>query len=327
MPLIITVSPYHLTTREAPALASALLADRVVTLLPSPVVYGSDASRARAATEAAGQVHAYARLAKSWQWATPLFDKGIFAVSVGSDSPGRDLARVWELLDADTRYTPLSAFIRRGDYDSQDSYLAAVSADILKGGPDPGIAVPVHAAMDRFAVRTGALVARSAAVSVAQSVEARLGSPVFAVAIPVLIQADAERILLVRGILEQPLSLLRKALSRAASQPSQDTDEDVRGAADQYAAMFDRKRTELFQHASDDEVRPVEGMVMASGLSLPSDAALRSSVEAMSALRPRVRGGPVDSRDSSTPNAPALHDEAEGRRFMALIVKVMGARR
>ena len=35
--LVAVVSPYHLTTREAPALAALLFADRVVTIRPTPL--------------------------------------------------------------------------------------------------------------------------------------------------------------------------------------------------------------------------------------------------------------------------------------------------
>jgi hypothetical protein len=51
-----------------------------------------------------------------------------------------------------------------------------VAADLLKGGPDPAITVPLAAGIDQFAMRHGAAVARSSPFSIARRQRRRWGT-------------------------------------------------------------------------------------------------------------------------------------------------------
>ncbi len=63
-PLIIVVSPYHLTTRQPPALVGPLLADHVVTMMPTPSKAGQGHDEARRAVMEAPK---YLRFMESWR--------------------------------------------------------------------------------------------------------------------------------------------------------------------------------------------------------------------------------------------------------------------
>lgn len=71
----VVVSPYHLTTREAPAMASLLLAERVVTLLPASL----ESDSVHAAKRAAERSPWYTRFMETWGWTAPLWDEGVIS--------------------------------------------------------------------------------------------------------------------------------------------------------------------------------------------------------------------------------------------------------
>lgn len=320
--MVLVVSPYHLTSREPPATVALLLGERVVTLLPGPVNGG-----AKSAARAAERVPIYGELARTWAWAAGLFEAGVLSGEAEGDSPAGDLGRVCEAIAGDPRYSALRTFVREGDYASGRAYLAAISKDILKAGPDPGLSVPVVAALDRFAARSGAVVVRPVAVSVAQRAEKRLGREAFSFAVPVLLQADASRLLHVREVLGRELGALRSAIGEASEEVGEGGDlsgetlTQIRQYASAYAAAFESRRAELFEHAREDEVRVVESTATITGVVLPADAVLRSAVTAMHAMA----GASVPATTpSATETLPAIFDPAEGRFVLSLVVKVMG---
>jgi hypothetical protein len=317
--VLIAVSPYHLSTREPPAMVSLLLASRVVTLLPAPS--NDDVEKA---VRTASRVREYAELARSWEWARKLFDAGVIAPKHGPLTPMEDLQRVWEWIRDDDRYAPLRAFMRLGPDGNEEGYLRAVAADILKAGPDPGLSVPLTAGLDRFASRVGAFAARSQAVSVAQNLEWDLGTVLTTFALPVLVQADGERLLHAREILRAPLDVLRGVLGRLLETGEHDTGEAVRSvapAADGCAKAFEVWRDELFADAGADRVRVVESIAMITIVSLPVDAVLRSGVAALAAIGADVRF------PRSALARTVARGETEGRRVLAMIVRVVGSRR
>lgn len=327
--MLIVVSPYHLTTREAPAMAALLLGSRVVTLVPA-----NGERTAREAHRVAGRVKAYAELARSWSWATDLFDAGVIAGEAEGERPDVDVRRVMERVGVDDRYAALRAFVR-GAEGEEETHLAAISSDILRGGPDPGLSVPVAGGLDRYATRLGAFVARSPAASIAQNAEARLGRTIVTVSLPILVQADASRVVHAREVLMRPLRELRRALAcvpaavRERGEVAGAVAKDVTDAVGAYTSEFENRRADIMGGAADDDVRLIESATTISVVALPSDAVLTSGVTAM-----RVMGGrraaeadtDVDSRSESCGGLPVLHDEAEGRFVAGLVVKVLGRR-
>ncbi|MBX3382892.1 MAG: hypothetical protein KF864_05225 [Phycisphaeraceae bacterium] len=331
----IVVSPYHLTTREAPAMAALLLARRVYTLLPAPLDAPHDAG---AATAAAQRVPTYKQLIQSWEWTSPLWREGLICPGVENDTPAADMHDVGERIATEEPLAPLRNFTHASLYDSERSYLGALAGDLLKGGPDPGISVPLAAGLDRFAARQGMIVARSAAASVAQRVEEHMGLNPRACILPILLQASAPRILHAREILADVLSALWNFDMPAPGAPAGGPLNKQLVA--EYCRAFDQRRDEIFDDAIDDDVRVIEGAATLTLLTLPADAVLTSSLRAMATMTRTAPAAKQRAASRTSSSAAVLHDEPaptttrdalatrEARGpVTALIVKPVGASR
>lgn len=234
------VSPYHVTSRELPMMAGALLGSRLVTYLPTPA--RADRAGVRAALHASPR---YLRLLESWRWAAPLFREGVVASlderAVGEDD-GDAAARVRaaaERMEVEESVSELRPYCHADVYKDETSYLEGVSGDVLKGGPDPGVSVPMASGLDAFANAHGLMALRSGEAgfvrtpgapsrrsgapgasvvmtsSLAQRAESALGRTVFSVAAPVMIESSAKTILELREELSQDLDSLRGAVDEA----------------------------------------------------------------------------------------------------------------
>jgi hypothetical protein len=323
--MFLAVSPYHITTREPAAIAAFLLARGVVTLRPTPFAGGA----ARGDLEAAvARVPRYLEFMNSWRWTMPLWEAGVVVAGVRGEDAVQDVRFVCDCIEADERFSRLRILMHPELWETEEGYLDAVARDLLKGGPDPGITVPLAAGIDRFAVRHGLAVARSAPTSVVQRAEERLGRRIFACAVPVLLQASGERLLAAREMLEEELDDLRSAMEDLSQlDPVTANGELDRAqarlthAARAYAAAFEASRAELTQVNDDEELHVVTGIVSLTGMTLPADAVLTSSMTALKAISPVLGPAPVRAT-----NLPALLDEAAEVRFLTLIIKVVGRR-
>jgi hypothetical protein len=330
--MIIAISPYHLTTREAPAMASMLLASSVVTVAPGPGGGDGGTGGVASAMAAARKSATYRELAQSWEWSVPLWREGVVAGVLDGLSPLDEMGGVLRRICETTDLPSLRGFIQDDLYDDPGRYLASLSRDLMKGGPDPGILLPLLASLDRFAARNATCVARSVAVSVAQKAEVRLGKPVFGVAIPLLLQASAERMIHARAVLHDALTPLRRAIDEVVAACEEDASGEIDGSlvaaeAERYAAAYEGLRSRVAEGCVHDEVRMVEGVVTVQGLLLPADAVLRSSEQAMRELAGgarRIRNG--DGPDGSGTTLPAVYDAMEHARVLTLVMKPLGAR-
>ena len=331
----IAVSPYHLTTREAPAMAALALARRVVTVVP-----GGDAG-APLAPDAARAVPAFGRFMKSWAWTVPLWEAGVITTQHEGHTLDADVWGVTQHIEREDSCTPLRHFVRRHEFDDQATYLRAVAHDLLKGGPDPGISLPVAAGLDRFAARRGVLVARGAALSLAQRAEASLAMPVFSIVVPVFLQADAERVLHYREVLGDHIGKLGSACdellaavgANGSKEHAPETGE-VALAASALTHAYAASRDELLMGSADDDVRVVEGSVALSAVSLPWDAVLTSSVRALEHLSPAhpkngVARHPTPHATAPAPRTaravlPELYDGVTGKRCLSLVARPVG---
>lgn len=326
MSLRVVVSPYHLTTREPPAMAALLLGEVAVTLVPAPF----EAADPRGARRAAAKSPRYLEFVKSWEWTVPLWRGGVLASEWSGDDAAADMREIARRIGEEDRYAPLRTLMKGELFQSERAYLDALGADVLKGGPDPGITVPLAAGLDRFAARHGMMVARAAPASVAQRAEAKLARNVFAIALPVLLQASAERLLLARDLLGDELAALREAIDAIANADAR----EINAASDQlaravaaYAHAFDQAEEELTR-ANEDEVRVVIGPAVLTGVMMPYDAVLRSSLDAITTMSSRRRGtrgaaagAPNASKGSTLPTFVAGGDHGA---VTSLIVRAMG---
>lgn len=318
----IAVSPYHITTREAPAMAALLIGSRVLTAVPAPIGGGGVASARRTAEEAP----AYRAFVRAWAWTEPLWREGVLASDVERASVVDESREVARRIGIDPEYHALRALMHEELDLDEPAYLNAVAADLLKGGPDPAILLPISAGIDRFAARHGMLVARSHASSVAQKAELRLGRGVRSIAVPVFLQADAERLLHARDVLNAELDDLRSELGELSEAMTGDgaaTGPGLDLAARAYVNAFETRHAEVMADRAEDDVRAIEGTVAISLLSLPSDAVLRSSLAALGSMG----GGSEPAGERvAVANLPAVYDASEGRRVVSMVVKAMGGR-
>ncbi|MCB9840425.1 MAG: hypothetical protein H6809_02085 [Phycisphaeraceae bacterium] len=325
----IVVSPYHLTTREAPAMAALQLADRAITMMPTPFA-GTAKRDVEGAVAAAPK---YMAFMESWRWAAPLWEAGVLAPSVdGLDAAG-DVREAFDRIGADDRYADLRPLMKPHVFEHERDYLQAIAGDVLKGGPDPAISVPVAAGMDRFAARHGLAVARAFPASVSQKAEARLGQRLGAFAVPFLAQGAAERVLDLRDELADVLDDLRAALGAVIDSggallagPTGGPMGDVEIAARAYTRAFDDLRDDLCALAGPDEPRVVSATLAVSVVRLPGGAVLDASVAAMRAVgmgsRRRAPGnGHAAVAEGST--LPSVWDPGVAP-VVTLVFKVIG---
>lgn len=316
----IAVSPYHLTTREPPAMAWLLLASRVFTLAPGPRRDTIDPNRSTAAAmDAAQRAPTYAAMMQAWEWSKPLWRAGILQSNLRQDDASADVHAINQRIAHDPAYLCLRTLMRAELLDDDTRYLEALARDLLKGGPDPALSLPLVAAIDRFASRHEMPVARAHPVSVAQRAEIGLGESGPALALPVLIQATAPRIIHARHVLEQPLVALRQALASAIPRPQASS---LRDAAAAYHNAFESRLDDVLEGAKDDEVRAVPGVVVLTPMTLPANAVLDSSVVAVECL---AGSKPARATDAPAPSSGLVAlDPADRLSVHTWLVKIMG---
>lgn len=313
-------------------MAALLLAERVVTMMPVPSSGTADPSVRAAIDEAPS----YLKFMESWHWSLPLWRSGVIGSVFAGEDAADEMVGVCDKIDREPAWAMLRPMLRRSLFDDDKSYLNSLAVDLLKGGPDPGISVPVAAAIDRFASRHGMAVARSAPISVAQKAEGRLGRRVFGTALPVLVQAEGTQLLLARELLAPELGALRRAIATIAGEQSEGNDanpsamaiSELDDAVRQYTEAFTRHRSRLLTAQDADDVHPIESTVTIAGVMLPGNAVLRSSVDALASVsgRARAAGGPGARGASRLTTALAIPDPADARPVFTLVFKALGTR-
>jgi len=311
------ISPYHLTTREAPALAALLLCESAATYMPVPFAGASPASLERAVERVPG----YRLLMDSWGWAEALWRGGVISSEFEGDDPGAYIRGACERLLSDRDLSPLRALMREELLISEEAYLNAVSHDLLRAGPDPGVSVPVVSGLDEFALAHNLVSIRPQPVSLAQKAEHALATRVVTVGVPVIVQAEGESLMQVRELLEQPLERLRHAIAAVIEteldggegNEQSEASGQLTEAAHAFTGAFVADRESIAHIPDEDEPRLIESHVALTIATLPRDAALAASLAAHASLsRPRERQDPR-----------ALCGE---ERMAVLFVKPLGSR-
>jgi len=314
-PVVAVVSPYHLTTREAPALAAMLFADRVVTIRPTPLGGESRSEVGRAMDLAPW----FLRLLDSWRWSSVLWRSGVVSAEFGGEGPVDSFREVCEELAGSERLRSLRGFVHKELFDDERGHLEVICRDLLRGGPDPGVSLPTAAAVDRFAGRHGLWAVRAGGgSSAAQRAEALMGRVVFEVALPALTQASGLRLLEAREELGAELSALRLSMSGmlrdgVGGVGSGEGMAGLREAARRYAARFESLRDGLTFGDDEDGQRVAAGWLTLTVSSMPMDAVWRSSLAALG----KFPGG-------SAPGTGGVNGSGgETGRFIALTVRTM----
>lgn len=193
------ISPYELAGRTPGAMASLLLCDQVVTLWPSPHDEPSQASTPR--------IH---RVLESWAWTRGLWDEHVLTRSYHDDDPWHDVHNVNTRIAGDPSLATLAELIDSALYEDDDRLAEALAADLLRGGGDPRVSVPVNAGIDFFASRQGLFEFVSPVDALAARTEPRASKPILRVSLPIITQATGMALLAAREHLRTPLALLRR---------------------------------------------------------------------------------------------------------------------
>ncbi|MEO1582957.1 MAG: hypothetical protein AAFR96_00090 [Planctomycetota bacterium] len=298
--MIVALSPYLLTTREPAAMVALLLADQVVTVVPSP----EGVATPQSVGGAAGRVSQYLELLETWAWSMPLWHAGVIGADYLGEDAIADIRQVRREIDQDDRFAPLRPLMHAALDAADDVYLRRFAGDLLKGGPDPALTVPVAAGIDRFAGRLGLVVARSEPASIVAKQEAAMLKPVARFAVPTIVQSGGQRLVAAREDLHEPLEDLREAIH-------EEGEAAIRRSAGALADAFEAIAGDLTRVIDPDEPRTIVGMASVTIGELPVEAVQRSSTQAAGRMLGRAA--------SSGP-------EGDGGIVRTMIVRRIGAR-
>lgn len=291
-------------------MAGLLLADRTVTVLPTPHT-GDDRDDIKRAMFVCPR---YSRLLDTWRWASTLWRDGTISSLFDGQDAMADVHGAMADMAANPACKPLHPFLHKDLLKKPVEMLDRLSADLLKGGPDPGFCMPVAQGLDRFASRHSLLVTRagrdaasgkSAAAagggtaSLVQKAEEMLGVTVFSVAVPVLASASGRTIDDLRADLEAELRPLRKAIAEVAvaaamrfgagsageAGDAQAAQRRIREAAAVYSEAFEDVIGGVLNHDDDRGIRITAATCRVVCRILPADAVVRSSVAALRTAR------------------------------------------
>ncbi|MEL6498516.1 MAG: hypothetical protein AAF937_03740 [Planctomycetota bacterium] len=298
--MIAALSPYLLTTREPAAMVAMLLADHVVTVVPSPDGVATRETVGRAA----GSIPSYLELLESWSWSMPLWQAGAIASDFEGDDAIDDIRAALVQIETDDRFAAMRPLMHAALEDTGEVYLRRFADDLLKAGPDPAISVPVAAGLDRYAGRLGLIVVRGEPSSVAAKQESGLMRTIARFAVPALMQAGGQRLLVAREELRDELDALRDAID--------DGDEgSIRTAAGAVNDAVERIAEDLTRVTDPDEPRTILGMASVTLAELPAEAVQRSSC---------LAAGRMLGRDAS------FESVTDGAIVRTMVVRRMGSR-
>ncbi|MGE3106803.1 MAG: hypothetical protein AB7G11_08975 [Phycisphaerales bacterium] len=283
-PFIIAVSPYHLATREAPAMCALLLADRVITLMPAPES-GSDRANFDLALRRSPR---FFRYMDRIRWSIPLWNAGVIQSGMGDEDLGAGLRDTCRQATDEAGMWRLRAAFDVSSQDSEHGFLDRVCSDLLKGGPDPSISIPIAARVDEFAHKHDVPVARSAPVSVVQRAESMLQRRRGVFSMPIVTQVSGARLLELRDRLSGPLGALRGALRSVVGGADADSGSmrEVGCASRDLAAEFERARAGVLSGDDETGTRIMTSYASVSIVDVPIDVVFRASAQA---LRGRAR--------------------------------------
>jgi hypothetical protein len=297
----LVLSPYEFDS-ASPAAAAAMLLGRdeggVLTIQPTP--FGN--SGPDAAREAATLAPAYARLLEKWRWTGPLWRGGVLQAAGSGQSLATMLSRSAAALLADRSLIAARGLLKVGPSDDESAFLESLSRDLIRGGSDPAISLPLVAVTERLAAEAdAALVCGQLGGMIWKP---RPGAPTsFTFSIPLILGATGGEILDTRAALADSLetfrNVLREALMAARLGQVNGHAGAVRLAAEAFAREFRSIRSSRRPDAHRDSAdRPVEAVFSVS--IVPTGRAVREAVARLSRMIPAPRASAASSSVEAT---------------------------
>jgi len=208
-PMHLTISPYDLTHRAPGAVGALLVGEGAAT-----IVRIGGAWQDGDPEDGAEESPALSRVLDAWRWTMPLWSAGILGPT---DAAGRSgIALVADALDAMelSRDHPILARLAARARTSDRSRLAEnLCIDILRGGRDPSVSVPIASALERFSAETGWPLVICPTGSVVGGIELRMARPFAGMDCPTPIGAPGDAIVHLRQRLAPELDAARGVLT------------------------------------------------------------------------------------------------------------------
>ncbi len=315
----LVLGPYDLISPAAAASLSLMLASDeggVVTLVPAPLE--SDSPEA---IRAAANAHPrYVQLLEAWRWTAPLWRASLLRADADGVTPLDDIRAVCTRLAADPQAHSLRKIAHADLFSDPDAYLDLLARDLLRGGGDPSVLIPLLSGLERFAARQRLPLVRQASDSLTARLDRRSGVPLARFTIPLPIGRTANGILHARRLLSRPLESLRVALAPIIAGRSTDI-EPLAAILNQQSAHF----ASAFQEASRDILdeaahagEPMRLAEVAVTVSLtPVGASFEAAARAVGPLpvltkaeadsKGKTRQSSTIEQSSDVPSAPLSH--------------------
>ena len=207
----LVLGPYDLVSPSAAAAVALMLgADDggVVTLAPAPL----EGESAEALRSAADRAPRFWQLLDSWRWTTPLWRAGLLVGDCDGDAPLEDIRAICARIGADPKAGPLRALGSADLFSNPQAYLETLSRDLLRGGGDPSVSIPLNAGLERFAARHGLPLVRLAGGSLSARLDKRSSIPIARFTVPMITGAAPVGYLEARKRLTRELAALRSTL-------------------------------------------------------------------------------------------------------------------
>ena len=203
---VTALSPYDLHARAEAAHVALLLADHVVTIRPAPL----EGDSREQVQEAALDAPAFEALLRAWRWTGPLWRAGVLLPTWLDAVPIDDVQQAASEIEQDGG--ALASVIGASRFDATGDFLEAMCQDLIRGGRDPAIAVPLAAGLERFAARHGLTLVRGPDRSLSAKLGGRSATPLARVTTVVPLGLDAEELLALREAARPALAALRRGL-------------------------------------------------------------------------------------------------------------------
>jgi len=302
------ISPYELQPLTPGASAALTLCDSVTTLLPGPDTADITAARDHAPR--------FRQLLDAWSWTTPLWRSTLLRPTYNAESPLSDIRDTCRRILDTPALASLAPLISATRFENPDEYLDAVCRDLLRGGADPSISIPLAAGLERFAARHQLLLFATPAGSVSGRLESRAARPLFKLKLPLIAAQSATAIDFLRNNLAAPIATLRRIIdalpSQIASSPTippaalQALDD----AQASYTAAFNASLEPLsiLTRKSDREAK-VGLFASLTCVALDPDASLLATARAAQALSPgkTAPSSPPPTDALARPRSLAIH--------------------
>lgn len=248
------ISPYDVSARSAAAVSACWLGERVVTLLPGPV---GDLPREPGALARAGSP-AFSRLTESWEWSSALWRAGVLTPGMDGETVSETVRSTARSIGGDASSGKLGPLMQRAQSASDAAWFDSVCRDLILGGFNPAVSVPLSSAVERFAAGHGLTLMRVPATSLAGKLEAAGGRVVFRVSLMTVLEADASDLLKLRASMGESLARLRAALVDLLNAAKGGSEQRALAAA---VGEFERVRTEYERvlSARAEELRRAPG--------------------------------------------------------------------